>query len=48
MAGLIFPLLSGGVHNIISSQPANFAGTPSIKIVENKGAVPPGMYKPTF
>ena len=38
----------GGVHKIISSHPANFAGTPNINIVENNGAVPPGMYNPTF
>lgn len=29
-------------------QPAIKAGIPSIKIVENNGAEPPGMYKPTF
>ena len=33
---------------MISEQPANLAGTPNIKMVENKGAVPPGIYNPTF
>ena len=48
MAGFTLPSLSGGVHNTISLQPAIFAGTASIKTVENRGAVPPGMYSPTF
>ena len=48
IAGLIFPFLSGGEHKTISLQPAILAGTANIKTVENKGAVPPGMYKPTF
>ena len=48
IAELIFPFLSEGEHNTISWQPANFAGTANIKTVENKGAVPPGMYNPTF
>ncbi len=43
MAGFTFPSLSGGVHNTISLQPAIFAGVASIKIVENNGAVPPGI-----
>ena len=46
--GFIFPFLSGGEHSTISLQPAIFAGIASIKTVENKGAVPPGIYKPTF
>ena len=44
----IFPELSGGVHKIISLHPAILAGTANIKIVENNGAEPPGIYKPTF
>jgi hypothetical protein len=44
----MFPPLSGGEHKTISLQPAIEAGTASIKTVENKGAVPPGIYKPTF
>ena len=32
-----------GVHKTISEQPAILAGMASIKIVENKGAVPPGF-----
>ena len=48
MAGFIFPFLSGGEHITISLQPAIFAGTANIKTVENSGAVPPGIYKPTF
>ena len=48
IAGFIFPFLSEGEHKIISWQPANLAGTANIKTVENKGAVPPGMYNPTF
>ena len=43
----IVPSEFGGVQRIISLQPASVAGTPSINTVENKGAVPPGMYKPT-
>ena len=35
-------------HKIISSQPAIFAGVANINTVENKGAVPPGIYNPTF
>ncbi|MNY78448.1 hypothetical protein D3C86_2186990 [compost metagenome] len=46
MAGFIFPVLSGGEHKTISLQPAISAGTANIKTVENKGAVPPGIYKP--
>ena len=49
IAGCIFPFcLLGGVHSIISSHPAIFAGTASISTVEKSGAVPPGMYRPTF
>ena len=42
------PLVSGGEHNITSLHPAIFAGTANINTVENKGADPPGIYKPTF
>ena len=42
------PFLFGGEHKITSLQPAIFAGIPSINMVENNGAVPPGIYKPTF
>ena len=48
IAGCILPSLFGGEHNTISLQPAILAGTANIKIVENNGAVPPGIYKPTF
>ena len=48
IAGCNWPSLSGGEHKIISLQPAMLAGMPSINKVENNGAVPPGMYKPTF
>ena len=48
MAEFMFPFLSGGEHNTISLQPAISAGTASINTVENKGAVPPGIYNPTF
>ena len=47
-AGCTFPSRFGGVHNTISLQPAIRAGTANINTVENKGAVPPGIYKPTF
>ncbi len=47
IAVFIFPFLSGGVQSIISGHWAMRAGIASIKTVENKGAVPPGMYKPT-
>src|SRR5690606_24090242 len=46
MAGYIFPSLFGGVHRIISLQPAIWAGTANMRMVENRGAVPPGIYKP--
>ena len=48
IAAFTLPSLFVGVHNIISLQPAIFAGTPNIRIEENKGADPPGIYKPTF
>src|SRR5690554_7772708 len=48
MAGCIFPSLLGGVQRTISLQPAIWAGTASIRMVENRGAVPPGIYSPTF
>src|SRR5690606_38417495 len=40
--------LLGGVQRTISLQPAIWAGTASIRMVENRGAVPPGIYSPTF
>ena len=43
MAGSISPFSFGGVHKIISLQPANFAGMPNISTVENSGADPPGI-----
>ena len=43
IAGCILPSLLGGVQRIISLQPAILAGMASIKTVENKGAVPPGI-----
>ncbi len=48
IAGAIFPEVLGGVHNIISLHPAIFAGIANIKTVEKRGAVPPGIYNPTF
>ena len=48
MAGCTFPSLSGGVQSTISLQPAIRAGTANIRTVEKRGAVPPGIYKPTF
>ena len=48
MAGFTFPLRSGGVQSTISRHPAIFAGVASIRTVENRGAVPPGIYSPTF
>src|SRR5512138_2156589 len=42
-AGCTLPSFCGGVHKIISRQPANCAGIASINTVENNGAVPPGM-----
>ena len=48
MAGFMFPFLSGGVHKTTSLHPAIFAGIASINMVENNGAVPPGIYNPTF
>ena len=36
------------LDKIISLQPAIFAGIPNMRMVENKGAVPPGIYKPTL
>ena len=43
ITGLTFPFLSGGVHSMVSLQPANLPGIPSINTVENRGAVPPGI-----
>ena len=48
ITGGISPFGLGGVQIIISSHPAIFAGIANIKIVENNGAEPPGIYKPTF
>ena len=48
ISSAILPSWLGGVHKIISLQPAILAGTASIKTVEKRGAVPPGMYIPTF
>ena len=48
IAGCSLPFLSGGEQRTICLQPAIFAGIPNIKIVENNGAVPPGIYNPTF
>ena len=47
-AGCTFPSLPGGVQSTISLHPAIFAGTASINTVEKSGAVPPGIYNPTF
>ena len=41
------PSLPAGVHSTTSRQPAICAGTASISTVENRGAVPPGIYSPT-
>lgn len=48
IAGFTFPSLLGGVQSTISLHPAILAGVANINTVENKGAVPPGMYNPTF
>ena len=48
MVGSIFPFLSGGVHTIILLQPEIIAGIACIKKELNRGAVPPGIYKPTI
>src|SRR6187402_3559134 len=48
MAGFILPSLLAGVHNTTRLQPAIAAGVASINTVENRGALPPGIYKPTF
>ena len=48
ITGFTLPFLSDGVHTTISLQPASIAGMPNINKVENNGAVPPGIYKPTF
>ena len=48
IAGCTFPSLPGGVQSTISLQPAIRAGTANIRTVEKRGAVPPGMYRPTF
>ena len=47
-AGCTFPSRPGGVQRTISLHPAILAGTASISTVENSGAVPPGIYNPTF
>src|SRR5690606_31003385 len=46
MAGCTFPSLLGGVQRTISLQPAMLAGMANINMVENNGAVPPGIYNP--
>ena len=48
IAGLMLPSGDGGVQRIISLHPAILAGVASIRTVEKSGAVPPGMYSPTF
>ena len=48
MAGCTLPSLFGGVQSTISLHPAILAGVASISTVENNGAVPPGIYSPTF
>ncbi len=48
MASCTFPSLSQGVQRTTSLQPAIVAGIPNINTVENKGAEPPGIYRPTF
>ena len=48
MAGCIFPSVLGGEQSMISLHPAICAGVASIRTVEKRGAVPPGMYSPTF
>ena len=47
IAGSIFPSFLGGVHTTILLQPAIIAGIACIKKELNKGAVPPGTYRPT-
>ena len=47
MAGCTSPTALGGVQSTISLQPAMRAGTANINTVENRGAVPPGIYNPT-
>jgi hypothetical protein len=48
MAGWTLPSFRGGVQSTSSRQPAMRAGTASMSTEENSGAVPPGMYSPTF
>ena len=48
MAGFIFPSAPTGVQSTMRLQPAIAAGVASINTVENNGALPPGIYKPTF
>ena len=48
MAGFTLPSFPGGVQSTISLHPAILAGVASISTVEKSGAVPPGMYSPTF
>ena len=48
IAGFTFPSLLGGVQSTISLQPAILAGVASISTVLKRGAVPPGIYNPTF
>ena len=46
-SGATEPSLRQGVQRMRSRQPARAAGTASISTVENRGALPPGMYRPT-
>src|SRR6188472_370668 len=48
IAGFNWPAGFGGEHKMISLQPASLAGTANIKMVENNGALPPGIYNPIF
>ncbi|CUQ31937.1 Uncharacterised protein [Segatella copri] len=48
IAGFTLPSLLGGVHSTISLHPAILAGVASIRTVLKRGAVPPGIYNPTF
>ena len=48
MTSSISPSLFGGVTILIFFTPAIFAGIPNINRVENNGADPPGIYKPTL
>ena len=47
-SGETLPSLPAGVQSTTSLQPAMLAGTASISTVLKRGAVPPGIYSPTF